>query len=83
MNLQQLKQSLARLGSDFNDNHLIMIVLGPDGKKQHHLLAGVGVLEKFDSIALISQEVCQKMINDGTLRIKEDDSDDADYWKNL
>jgi hypothetical protein len=73
MNLDELQKSLTKFGGDFKDAHIVLITKDHEGKKQYSLLAGVGqLLIDRECVALISEDICNDMISDGTIKFKKD-----------
>lgn len=77
MNLGELKKSLGKFPGDFFDSHVMFITKGKDGEREYHLLAGVGqIIQHGGVIALISDEVCKEMIENGDMNMQKDLPDD-------
>ena len=81
MNLGELKKSLARFPKDMDNCHMILITLDSQKEREYHLLAGVGVPkegnDKLNSVMLVSEEYCQKLIAEGKLETQDDGKNDS------
>ena len=75
MNLGELKKSLSKFPADMDDCHVIFITLDESKKQNYNLLAAVGTfkdISKYNSVTLISDEVCEKMMAEGKIEMKKE-----------
>ena len=64
MTVKELKKSLAKLGSDNDSSHIILITLNKK-KRKYGLLSAIGLINGHDAIFLADDQAADDMLDKG------------------
>ena len=68
MTLEELRNSLnKKFTLDFQKLHVLVKFINLEGKEDYQLIVGVGYIEEPECIILITNEIAQKMIEEGKI----------------
>jgi hypothetical protein len=71
LKLKELKESLKKFSSDFDEAEVILQFSKPNGESDFDLLSAVGMTKTMEGVVLLSYNETHKMIDDGRIDLKK------------